>query len=688
MYDRALDYKHNQESRVNRILAEQFYHTVSNKDDLSLIKQLIAENITSEIQPAVIFAVLDNQQNTVFFYSKHDLEDDILNKLLPIIKETPDLSEGQIDKNDLIFSWFISDLQGYTNKRYSLLIIYPLSSFVLSEYVQFFGFPFFISGLLLCWVMVWASIIVSSLVVRLEKQKEILSDQAQDIEKSRDQALSANTAKSDFLANMSHEIRTPLTSIIGFAETCLEANQSMEERSKAIKIIIKSGRYLLHIINEILDLSKIESGKLEVELIPHPLMTILDEVNQIVSSMANDKALVFKINYNYPLPEKIISDPLRVKQILINLCSNAIKFTESGHVYLNVSYKTESSTLMFEVIDTGIGISDTQKEKIFKPFIQADASTTRKFGGTGLGLTLSNELAGMLKGDISVESDINIGSKFTFKLKIEEPKNCTYIYEDESKYMFAKTEQLNTAQPLLHGKVLVAEDHLDLQDLVKHLLNKLGVKLDIVGNGLLAIKAIEENDYDLVILDIQMPVMDGLTAMKTLKEKKYKKPVVAMTANAMKKDRDECKAAGFTDFVSKPINRNELYSVLAKYLKSNKTNESNITMLTSNLLTDEPDLIDLIDKFMTRLPEMRDSINQAHTEQDMQEFSSLIHQMKGVGGGYGYPMLTEICAKIEFQVASQDVENTKALIEEFNFMVDQIMEGSKENHKIAAQAQT
>lgn len=217
-------------------------------------------------------------------------------------------------------------------------------------------------------MIIWGAIILSSLVNKLQNQKKILTNQAADIKKARDQALDANSAKSIFLANMSHEIRTPLTSIIGFAESCLDTNQPIQERSKAIKIIIKSGKHLMVIINEILDFSKIEAGKLEIKLMPFSVIEDIDDINQLVSIMAEEKGLTFSINYTYPLPEKIISDSLRLKQILINLCSNAIKFTEKGSVNLNVSYKTESSNLIFEIVDTGIGMSVEQIEKIFKPF--------------------------------------------------------------------------------------------------------------------------------------------------------------------------------------------------------------------------------------------------------------------------------------------------------------------------------
>lgn len=680
MFDRAIKYKHQQEVRTNSVLADHFYHSISGIDDLNMIKQSIFEN--SKSQPTEIFAIIDKQRNVIFHYSKQ--KENSLKNLLAKINENSTLKEGQLSVSDTTYFWFIRDLPAYKKDHY-LLIIYPLSSSATLDVFGFFGLPFFISGFILCWMMVWASIILSSLVTKLENQKYILSEQAAEIEKARDEALLANSAKSNFLANMSHEIRTPLTSIIGFAESSLDIDQSMKERSKATKTIIKSSKHLMHIINEILDLSKIESGKFEIESTSVYLLNVLDEVNSLMFKLAEDKGLTFLINYTYPLPEIIISDQLRLTQILLNLCSNAIKFTERGHVYLNVVYNPESSSLIFEVVDTGIGMSEEQIEKIFKPFEQADTTITRKFGGTGLGLTLSKQLIEMLNGNIYVESTPTKGSCFSIKLKIAEVENNRYLHERDINHEPIIRSQKKIEIPKLKGKVLLAEDNKDIQDLVKLLMTKVGIELDIVGNGKLAINYAAETDYDLVFMDIQMPIMDGLTAMRELKQLAYNKPVIAMTANAMQKDREESKAAGFSGFVSKPIYRNDLYLVLMQYLKPSEIFENEKTLLTSDLLNDDPDLIDLIDKFMTRLPAMRDVINLAYSDNKEEELSGLIHQMKGVGGNYGYPVLTELCAKIEFQITSQNRENVSALIEEFNLLVEEILGSGDENHKIVEQ---
>lgn len=575
IYDRAINYKHRQEADTYRVLAEQFFHLSIEKKTTKNINSTFAENINLKNQPADFFAILDNERNATSVFENKKLKADVFKNLIPVIKENDNLIEGEVKYKGILYFWLIRVLPNYTDKNNALLIIYPLSSSVVTEVLEFFGLPFYISGFLLLWVMVWASIILSSLVTKLQKQKQVLSAQAADIEKARDEALLANQTKSNFLANMSHEIRTPLTSIIGFAESSLDIDQSMQERLNANKTIIKSGKHLMHIINEILDLSKIEAGKFEIEATSVSVIEIIDEINQIISTMADEKGLTFGVNYSYPLPGNIIIDELRLKQILLNLCSNAIKFTHKGHVYLNVDYKSESSSLIFEVIDSGIGMSVEQMEKIFNPFEQADATITRKFGGTGLGLTLSKQLAEMLNGELTVESNINEGSRFIVKFKIAEDENSSYIYENNSNEVLDKPGQAKPEIPKLKGKILVAEDNLDIQDLIKLLMKKVGLELDIVENGKQAVKRALESNYDLIFMDIQMPVMDGLSAMKELKKQHFNTPVVAMTANVMKEDREECKAAGFSGFVSKPINRNDLYTTLMQYLKPSETCESN-----------------------------------------------------------------------------------------------------------------
>lgn len=683
MSDRAVIYKHQQEIRINNLFIEQLIHLTENDESVNALKNTLSKNISISNKQAKLFAILDNENIEKFIVKKQTFEKNIYINILSEIKNGK--SEGRIEVQDIIYYWFLKKISA--NNKNKLLTVNVLSPSTKSEFIDFFGLPFFISGFLLCWSMVWASIILSSLISKLELQKQVVSEQAEVIEKARDEALYANSAKSNFLANMSHEIRTPLTSVVGFAESCLDIDQSIKQRSTAIKTIIKSSKHLMHIINEILDLSKIEAGKLEVEMLPCSAIDIIDEINPIVSGLAKEKGLSLSVNYNYPLPKNVNTDPLRLKQILLNLFSNAIKFTSDGFVNLNVSYESKTSQLIFEVVDSGIGLLAEHVDKIFLPFEQSDSSITRKYGGTGLGLALSKQLTEMLNGTLVVESQIDEGSRFIVSLKVTEEEKGNLIYEHQVKKRLEKSNIEDTEIPRLSGKILVAEDNEDIQALVKLLFNKMGIIPDIVENGKLVIERALESEYDLVFMDVQMPVMDGITAMNELKRQGYSKPVIAMTANAMQKDREECFAAGFTDFISKPISRDIFYETLEQYLTLVSKESGDKTLLTSDLLHKEPDLIDLIDKFILRLPIMRDAIVKAHIDQQGEELSGLIHQMKGVGGGYGYPMLTKLCEKMEFQIESQNNDNVSALIDDLKDMVEEILAGHDENHKIAEQAQ-
>ena len=488
-------------------------------------------------------------------------------------------------------------------------------------------------------------------------------------------AESASETKSEFLANMSHEIRTPLTAIIGFSETLLHSDQPMHERTTAIKTIIRNGDHLLHIINDILDLSKIEADKLEFESTPLNLFQLLNDVESLIQIQTKNKNLEFSINYDFPLPLYINTDPLRIKQILVNLCSNAVKFTDHGSIQIEVSYIADNDSIHFNVIDTGIGMTENEILKIFDSFTQADLSTTKKFGGTGLGLTISKFLAEKLGGDITVNSQTNSGSQFNINIKANITQETNFIHNidmiPKESPVLVSTHQRNN----LVGEILLAEDNEDNQRLLRLYLEKMGVNLSIAHNGKQAFNMAMENNYDLVLMDVQMPIMDGLEATKRLRNENYKTPVIALTANAMTEDRDRCLKAGCNDFLSKPVNRNNLYSVLAKYLSQADDSIPDLTPIYSTLLEEEPELIDIVGKFIENLPEIIGKLTRAAEKSDWQETASITHQVKGVGGGYGFPQLTELAAKIEFQLDNEDHEETLELIMQMNIICKKILSG-------------
>lgn len=407
------------------------------------------------------------------------------------------------------------------------------------------------------------NLIGSWISTMMERQLE-----AEELKQSKEAAESANQAKSAFLANMSHEIRTPLTAIIGFAEAALDPDQGLAQRIEALRTIHNSSSHLLHLINEILDFSKIESQALDIEKAPLNLSQLVREVESIIAGQAKAKQLDFGIDFQLPLPKLIYSDALRLKQILLNLCSNAVKFTDSGSVQIRLNYNVADDTLMFSVKDSGIGISPEQLGQLFQPFKQADSSISRKYGGTGLGLSLSKRLAELLDAELSVSSEPGLGSEFHLLLQHAqagiEPKVLVTRLDEPQSDKSSRQESITETQ--LSGNILLAEDNQMIQDLVRRFLEKYPVQLTFVDNGAQAVETAQQTHFDLIFMDMQMPVMSGLEAVQLLRNNDYHGPIVMLTANATLDDRNACKVAGSSDFLTKPINREQLYSVVEKYL--------------------------------------------------------------------------------------------------------------------------
>ncbi len=407
------------------------------------------------------------------------------------------------------------------------------------------------------------------------KQSEV------ELAKTRDKAEAANRAKSEFLANMSHEIRTPMTAILGFSHMLAESVTEPEQLAAATTIK-QNGEYLTGIINDILDLSKIEAGMLEVERIECSPCRILSEVISLMRVRAQAKDLPLEIEYDGPIPQTIQSDPTRLRQMLINLTGNAIKFTEVGKVRLVVRLldaESDEPTVQFEVVDSGIGMTEEQIVGLFRPFHQADTSTTRKFGGTGLGLAISKRLAEKLGGDIVVKSTLGEGSTFTVTVETgpldgvklaDNPTDAPVGTDPDKKPTAPKTK--------LGGRVLLAEDGPDNQRLISSLLKKAGTEVAMAENGQiahdLALAARDEGaPFDVILMDMQMPVMDGYDATSKLRETGYSGPIIALTAHAMNTDRDKCLAAGCDDYMAKPIDHEKLISLIAEYA-SQETRQS------------------------------------------------------------------------------------------------------------------
>lgn len=429
-----------------------------------------------------------------------------------------------------------------------------------------FGTPITILGIFIFWLAIWSAIILSSLFRRVQDKNKLLQSQAVEICQARDDAYAAAQAKSRFLANMSHELRTPLTAILGFSENMLDSDDACNTQTVSLQTIIRNGNHLLHIINELLDISKIEEDKLQIEHINFSVVQLMQDIELLMHQQAEDKGLEFKISYSWPLPASIKNDPFRIKQILINLCSNAIKFTKRGYVHINIRCQRDEELVYFEVIDTGIGVGHEQQGKIFQAFAQADISTTRQYGGTGLGLSLSKRLAELMGGSIALSSEPEKGSRFTVTLP-SGPLSQVEFISDLSKHKLPTATEDKPAYTQLKGRVLVADDAPDNRLLLSALLGKFGLETTIVENGQLALDTLASKEFDLILLDIQMPVLDGLQTINKLQEQQYDKPVIALTANTLVEDRKIYQAAGFSDFIAKPIRFKILNKILSQYLE-------------------------------------------------------------------------------------------------------------------------
>ncbi len=415
------------------------------------------------------------------------------------------------------------------------------------------------------------------------RQKELESKIAlrtEDLVAALRKADAANQAKTNFLANMSHEIRTPMTAILGFAQNLTDPMQSDIEKLDCVHTILRNGDYLLNIINDILDLSKIEADMMTIDRTDCRPCMIIAEVFLLMSMRANAKDLPLSVEYIGAIPETIQSDPVRIRQILLNMIGNAIKFTERGAIRLvarRIEGDGEGSLLQFDVIDTGPGISEHQIASLFRPFTQADNSTTREFGGTGLGLCISKRFAELLGGDLCVaETDCNRGTTFRATVSTgllegvrmeKDPVSVSVVPNPDA------TAVQSTSSILERTKILLAEDNPTNQTLVMGILKKAGAEIAVVADGKLAVDAAMSAldsgaPYDVILMDMQMPVMDGYEATDRLRRNGYTLPIIALTAHAMESDREKCIRSGCDDYTTKPINREKLVKAIRDQVKA------------------------------------------------------------------------------------------------------------------------
>ena len=507
-------------------------------------------------------------------------------------------------------------------------------------------------------------------VTELEKQVKEKTDSIAKktvlIEQESSKRLEATQVKSQFLANMSHEIRTPLTSIIGQSEAIINDEIDPRDLHAEVEIIYNHSNYLLNLINEMLDLSKIEANKFDLNIQEHHLSVLITELTPIFKEQAKAKGLLFKITNNLPEDYHIKLDQLRLKQILINLCANAIKFTTDGVVSLEVSL--ESDQLFFHVRDTGIGMSDEQLLHIFDAFSQADNSISRRFGGTGLGLNLSEQLAEKMGGYIQVESELGKGSVFSLVLP--------YISH------FTKTAKLDNSaiEPSvsynhirLQGTILLAEDHHDNRRLITRLLKKLGLEVIAVSNGQEAVEMYFKHQPPVILLDIQMPVMDGIDAIKVLKERGCKAKVIALTANAMLHEINEYLALGFDNHLRKPIERNKFIATIAQYYRVEvPLNDEQVDDFEHSL--SQVDMSDLVERFFESLADEHKTLLFHQKNNDLDSIAKQTHQLAGAAQMFGFAKLADCAIKVELAIKNNDVDNVESLTKALIDKLDNILE--------------
>ena len=540
-----------------------------------------------------------------------------------------------------------------------------------------------------------------------EKEKELRS--------ARDAAEDANRAKSDFLSNMSHEIRTPMTAILGFTEVLKRGNGATDnDWEKHLGTISSSGKHLLELINDVLDLSKVESGALEVETIDCKPHVVAHDVVQVLRVRAEDKDIGLDIEIPEPLPEVIQTDAGRLRQIITNLVGNAIKFTEDGGVKVILRTYEENGVEKFaiDVKDSGIGMNEQQQAAVFKPFVQADSSITRRFGGTGLGLAISRKLARAMGGDILLSSEANVGTTFTAVIDLVTDSDVKILQPQE---LFAQVEvaeaEAHTTWEFPECNVLVIDDAAENRELLTLVLNDLGISTETAENGAIGVDMATSSTYDVILSDIQMPVMDGYEAVAAMREKGLSQPIIALTANAMKGYEERILQAGFSHYMTKPIDIDALSKLLAELIGGKKVDKpkaaaapaavvpttaapaaaaesandqgENEELYYSRLAGSEK-LAPVVEKFITRVREQYTQMEIASNDKDFTELAGLAHWLKGSGGTVGFDQLSQPAKQLEDNAKAGNQAGCESDLVRIKSIIGRLRAGTGTNNQPAA----
>ena len=532
----------------------------------------------------------------------------------------------------------------------------------------------------------------------LEVATDALRLSSVELEAACEAAFASTQAKASFLANMSHEVRTPMVAILGYADILLDPKLPQTDQDAALQGIRRNGSHLLQIINDILDLSKVEAGRIALDVIAYSPWQVALEVVSALEPRANELSVSLKLEATSPLPAVALIDPTRVRQVLMNLVSNAIKFSGSGakvvlRMGMSRGESSEAKQLLLEVEDWGHGMTPDQMGQLFIAFQQADSSTTRRFGGTGLGLSISRRLVEVMEGTISVRSVPDQGSCFTVVLPITtHDAEETWIYPADLGTITTRDPKQDNplVHPALSGRVLLVEDSPDNRRVLMYYLSRMGLNTETAENGRIGVEKALGGGFDVILMDMQMPELDGYGAASALRRSGFEVPIVALTAHAMTGDREKCYRAGCSGYLTKPVDVAALYEELAHHLTPQsgatapeppaptRTADDPAGHAILSQFADDPALAALIREFVVGLDQKVAGFRSSLSRRDTGEIEKLAHQLKGVGGMYGYQCLTDTASLIEEAAKEgQDLELLDELVDEFNCQCAQISNGLK-----------